>query len=48
LRACCLKLPPVSPNALAPGSIIIMSSDISSRLSCVARVGLDRAVVAAE
>ena len=48
LRACCLKLPPVSPNALEPGSIIIMSSDISSRLSCVASVGLDRAVVAAE
>jgi hypothetical protein len=47
LSACCLKVP-VRPRALPLGSIIIMSSDISSRLSCVARLGLDSAVVGAE
>jgi hypothetical protein len=42
-RACCLKFP-AKPRALVVGSIIMMSSLISSRLSCVARLGLDKVV----
>lgn len=44
--ACCLNVP-VRPRALALGSIIIITSSVmSSRLSCVSRLGLERAVEA--